>query len=57
MATLAFLTSGRDLCADINQPEAWEQAGYYPTRYCFRNEAPGGQLKVFMEGFVLRPAG
>ena len=57
MATQAFLASGQDLCADIKQPEARAQAGYYPTRYCFRNEAPGGRLKVFMEGFVLHPAG
>ncbi|MFQ5566590.1 MAG: hypothetical protein ACE5EU_09530, partial [Paracoccaceae bacterium] len=57
MATQAFLIFGLDHCADIKQPEAWERAGYYPTRYCFRREASGGRLKVFMEGFVLRPAG
>ena len=57
MATRVFLTSGQDLCADIKLPEAWQQAGYYPTRYCFRNEASSRRLKVFIEGFVLRPAG
>ncbi len=57
MATQDFLSSGEDLCADIKQPEAWRQGGYYPTRYCFRNEDPSGRLRVFMEGFVLRPAG
>lgn len=57
MATQAFLILGNDLCADIKLPEAWERAGYYPTRYCFHREAPDGRLKVFMEGFVLRPAG
>lgn len=57
MATQDFLSSGEDLCADIKQPEAWRQAGYYPTRYCFRREASSGRLRVFMEGFVLRPAG
>ena len=52
-----FLAAGEDLCAPIKQPEAREQAGYYPTRYCFRNDAADGSLKVFMEGFVLHPAG
>jgi len=56
MATQSFMVLGPDTCAPIKQPEAWEQAGYYPTRYCF-SHAPNGALKVFMEGFVLRPAG
>jgi hypothetical protein len=56
MATRAFMVLGPDLCNSIKQPEAWEQAGYYPTRYCF-NHAPDGALRVFMEAFVLRPAG
>jgi hypothetical protein len=56
MTTQAFMALGPDTCRDIKQPEAWEQAGYYPTRYCFRHGEDGG-LKVFMNGFVLRPAG
>jgi hypothetical protein len=56
MATQSFMALGPDTCAPIKQPEAWEKAGYYPTRYCF-SHAPDGALKVFMEGFVLRPAG
>jgi hypothetical protein len=56
MATVEFMASGENLCAPIKQPEAWARAGYYPTRYCFRHRSDGG-LKVFMEGFELRPAG
>ncbi len=55
MATHAFLTTTPDLCADIKQPEAWERAGYYPTRYCFRRDAGDGSLRVFMSDFVMRP--
>ena len=55
MATNEFLASTPDLCADIKQPEAWQRAGYYPTRYCFRREADGG-LSIYLADFVLRPA-
>lgn len=55
MATHSFMALGPDSCAPIKQPEAWEKSGYYPTSYCF-SHAPDGALKVFMEGFVLRPA-
>lgn len=57
MATQMFMLLGQDTCAPIKQPAAWERAGYYPTSYCLRREASGGRLKVFMEKFVLRPAG
>ena len=56
MATHAFLATTADLCADIKQPEAWERAGYYPTRYCFRRDGGDGSLRVFMSDFVMRPA-
>jgi hypothetical protein len=56
MATRDFLLLGQDACADIKQPEAWERAGYYPTRYCFRRAADGG-VQVYMADFVMRQAG
>lgn len=56
MATNAFLAATGDLCADIKQPAAWQRAGYYPTRYCFRREADGG-LNIYMADFVMREAG
>jgi len=57
MATHAFMSAKPQLCADIKLPQAWAQAGWYPTRYCFRHEEASGRLKVFMEGFVRREAG
>jgi len=56
MATLTFMVNGIDNCAPIKQPEAWEQAGWYPTRYCFRHQPDGG-ISAYMADFVLRPAG
>lgn len=56
MATHEFLTATDDLCHPIKQPQAWERAGHYPTRYCFRREADGG-VRVYMTDFVMRPAG
>ena len=56
MVTRDFLTGEPDLCNDIKQPAAWEKAGYYPTRYCIRNDSSDGSLRVYMEEFVLRPA-
>ena len=56
MATHSFMVLGSDTCPPIKQPQAWEVAGYYPTRYCFRHYSDGG-LEVFMERFELRPSG
>lgn len=56
MATNAFLTSTPDLCVDIKQPAAWQRAGHYPTRYCFRREPDDG-VRVYLADFVMRPAG
>ncbi|HUF87213.1 MAG TPA: hypothetical protein VMM59_07515, partial [Thermohalobaculum sp.] len=56
MATTEFLTATEDMCAEIKQPQAWERAGYYPTRYCFGREADGG-VRIYMADFVMRPAG
>jgi hypothetical protein len=36
MITLPYLQSRPDTCVPIKQPQAWEAAGYYPTRYCIR---------------------
>lgn len=57
MATTGFLSTTGDLCTDVKQPEAWQVAGYYPTRYCFRRDGADGGLRVYMSDFVLRPAG
>jgi hypothetical protein len=57
MATNAFLAATPDLCADIKQPQAWERAGHYPTRYCFRRDGADGSMRIYMTDFVMRAAG
>jgi hypothetical protein len=56
MITLAYLLSRPDHCAPIRQPEAWAQAGYYPTEYCIRYHQRRGVYTVSLEGLVLRAA-
>lgn len=56
MAANAFLTATGNMCADIKQPAAWQRAGHYPTRYCFRRAADGG-VQLYMANFVMRQAG
>ena len=56
MATRAFMAETGGFCQAIKQPAAWERAGYYPTRYCFRRGADDGSLRVFMSDFTQRPA-
>lgn len=57
MATTAFLSETGSSCTDIKQPQAWQVAGYYPTRYCFRRDEADGSVRVFMSDFVLREPG
>jgi hypothetical protein len=41
MITLDFLQKSQDACLEIRQPEGFRQAGYYPTRYCVRQNQKG----------------
>jgi hypothetical protein len=50
MISLGFLQSTRDACLEIRQPQAFRQAGYYPTQYCMRQDGTG-QRTVSLEGF------
>ena len=50
MITLEFLRRTRDGCLQIRQPEAFRQAGYYPTQYCVRKNEQGGRT-VSLERF------
>jgi hypothetical protein len=52
MITHAFLAGNPSMCAPIKQPEAWEVAGSYPTKYCIRHLDRVGRLTVSLEGFV-----
>ena len=39
-------------CYDIPQPKAFKQTGYYPTRYCIRQDAQTSDYTVSLENFV-----
>jgi hypothetical protein len=56
MITHAYLASNPNMCAGIKQPEAWEVAGSYPTKYCVRHLDRVGRVTVSLEGFVRHPA-
>lgn len=49
MITHEFLRNTKDACFSVRQPEAFRQAGYYPTRYCVREDGNGGRT-VTLEG-------
>ncbi|HYF38365.1 MAG TPA: hypothetical protein VD930_01670 [Gemmatimonadales bacterium] len=49
MITLDFLRNTAHACMDIPQPEAFREAGYYPTQYCIRQDEKGGRT-VTLEG-------
>jgi hypothetical protein len=50
MITLDFLSRTSDSCFEISQPEAYRRSGYYPTRYCVREQP--GMRTVSLEGFT-----
>jgi hypothetical protein len=50
MITQEFLRNTREACLDIRQPAGFRQAGYYPTRYCVRQDRKG-QPTVSLEQF------
>ena len=56
MITLAYLLSHPDSCTPIRQPSAWQESGYYPTKYCIRYSNDRGAYTVSMEGLVERKA-
>ncbi|HEX5962825.1 MAG TPA: hypothetical protein VFY42_03830 [Gemmatimonadales bacterium] len=50
MITLDLLQRTQDTCMEIRQPNAFRQAGYYPTQYCVRQDRRG-QRTVSLERF------
>lgn len=56
MITAAFLAGGPDECHSIQQPEAWEVAGYYPTEYCMRYLPEEQSYQISLEGLVRHDA-
>ncbi|MFI5716160.1 hypothetical protein [Nocardia sp. NPDC051750] len=45
-----------DFCTDLKQPQAWQKAGYYPTRYCLRHRDNRAETLTTLENFVYRTA-
>jgi hypothetical protein len=56
MVSLAYLRALPNDCRPIKQPAQFEQAGWYPTRYCVRYHRLGDAYTVSLERFVHRPA-
>jgi hypothetical protein len=56
MITHAYLASNPSMCARIKQPEVWEIAGSYPTKYCIRYLDRMGRYTVSLEEFVRHSA-
>jgi hypothetical protein len=54
MITLEFLET-QNSCLEIRQPDAFRQAGYYPTQYCVRQKS-NGERTVSLERFRYSPA-
>jgi hypothetical protein len=50
MITLEFLQKTHDACLAIRQPDAFREAGYYPSQYCVRQDRRG-QRTVSLERF------
>jgi hypothetical protein len=50
MITLDFIQKTRESCLPIRQPQGFQRAGYYPTKYCVRQDSRG-QRTVSLEGF------
>jgi hypothetical protein len=56
MVTRAYIASKPSMCEPINQPQAWEVGGSYPTKYCVRHLDRDGSYTISIEGFVRRAA-
>ena len=54
MITRAFIASKPNVCEPIKQPQAWEVAGSYPTKYCIRHLPAARQYTISLEDFVQR---
>ncbi|MDH6575356.1 hypothetical protein [Kitasatospora sp. MAP5-34] len=50
--TEAGTASGK--CADIKQPQAWQQPGWYPRQYCVRYRGDRQQFTISLEDFSRR---
>jgi hypothetical protein len=51
-----LVAGGAPVCTPIKTPEAWQAAGWYPTRYCFEHRANRHDVTVSLTDFVRRTA-
>jgi hypothetical protein len=56
MVTLEYLSSNPDFSAAYSQPELFEKAGNYPTKYNIYRDAKTGNTKITLSNFVSRVA-
>ncbi len=56
MITLDFLRRTQEACFEIRQPQAFRRSGYYPTRYCVRQDRGRGMRTVSLERYIYAPA-
>jgi hypothetical protein len=56
MVSLAYMSRQGSECTSLRTPEAVAAAGYYPTSYCVRYDAPSATYRVTLEGLVYRGA-
>ncbi|MBB4079721.1 hypothetical protein GGR28_002346 [Lewinella aquimaris] len=52
MITTEFLRSKPDVTAEVRQPQAWQQPGYYPTKYRVAYEAGKDSYSVVLQDFI-----
>lgn len=45
-----------DGCFDFKLPSAWQESGWYPTKYCLRHRDNRDEITVSLENFVYRHA-
>jgi hypothetical protein len=53
MLTRDFLLSEPDVCQPINQPDGWEEPGYYPNEYCVRYDEVEDRYTITLEDLEL----
>ena len=56
MVSHAFLASRPDRCTPVRWARTVADAGYYPTSYCVRYDAPAKEYRVSLEGLTYRAA-
>lgn len=56
MAALSFFGNATSFSEAVKQPAAFQQGGYYPTRYAVKYDAKDRTYTVALEGLTLREA-